>query len=228
MRITHLLLTALLLCAALNTSAGVVLGGTRVIYPQDKKEIAVTLKNHDKSTDYLIQSWFDQADESNATKVPFILTPPLFRLDRESDNVLRIVSTGALLPADRETLYWLSVRAIAAIPRNSDENTLQIVMRTRVKFFYRPSALNSRDAGEAFRALKFTRRGGELVISNPTAYYVSFLNLKVGGKTVENPGMVAPFAEHRVKASGSGDVEWQTINDYGGYSEMIRRPVSSQ
>nr|WP_241390664.1 molecular chaperone [Serratia proteamaculans]ULG17710.1 fimbrial assembly protein [Serratia proteamaculans] len=214
---------ALLFIGFESAMAGVIVGGTRVIYPSDKKEVSLMVKNPDKATDYLIQSWIDNFDEANKTKVPFIITPPLFRLDRESENILRIADTGANLPADRESIFWLSVKSIAAIPKEKKDNRLQIVVRTRIKLIYRPTSLNNDEARDAYQKLTFTRQGGELVIKNPTPYYVSFYSLKVAGKTVDNPGMVAPFGEHLVTTASNGAIEWQAVNDYGGNTQAARQ-----
>ena len=221
MRIIHILIATVLLLSGLNTAfAGVIVGGTRVIYPEGKNEISLTIKNPDKNTDYLIQSWLDNTDENYNGKIPFVVTPPLFRLNRESSNVLRIADAGARLPTDRESLYWLSVKAIAGTPKQNQGNQLQVVVRTKIKFIYRPSALDAAGAADAYKALTFTRQGSELVATNPTPYYVSFYSLKVGGKNIESPGMVAPFGELRVKSPATGAIEWQSINDYGGYSAV--------
>ncbi|MRT05945.1 fimbrial biogenesis chaperone [Ewingella americana] len=214
-----LLSSALLLLACAGTaSANLVVGGTRVIYPENSKEISVSIKNPDKNTDYLVQSRLDNDNEKNTAKVPFVITPPLFRLDHQSENVLRIARAGGKLPADRESLYWLSVRGIAGTAGKPKENQLQVVINQRLKYFFRPAALNNHDAAEAYQKLTFSRLGGELVMKNPTPYYVSLYTLKVGGTEIQTPGMVPPFGEHRVKTNGSGAIEWQAINDYGGHT----------
>ncbi|NBG90963.1 molecular chaperone [Pseudomonas sp. 9.1(2019)] len=204
-------------------NAGIILGGTRLIYAGDTNEASISIRNSDKNNDYLIQSWLDNDDEKNSAKVPFVVTPPLFRLDRESDNILRIAKVGGNLPSDRETLYWLSVRSIGATPKEITGSSLQLVLRTRIKFIYRPSSLNNDAALNAYRSLSFIRQDGELVVKNPTPYYVTLATLKVGGKDVEEPGMVSPYGELRVKVSGSGAIEWQSINDYGGLSQTARQ-----
>ncbi len=204
-------------------NAGIILGGTRLIYAGDTNEASISIRNSDKNNDYLIQSWLDNDDEKNSAKVPFVVTPPLFRLDRESDNILRIAKVGGNLPSDRETLYWLSVRSIGATPKEITGSSLQLVLRTRIKFIYRPSSLNNDAALNAYRSLSFIRQDGELVVKNPTPYYVTLATLKVGGKDVEEPGMVSPYGELRVKVSGSGAIEWQSINDYGGSSQTARQ-----
>ncbi|WP_144276455.1 fimbrial biogenesis chaperone, partial [Cronobacter sakazakii] len=94
-----LLVISALLMATTAAQAGVIIGGTRVIYPGDKKEASVPVTNND-DINYLIQSWVD-TDAPGAAKAPFMVTPPLFRINAHQDNTLRVVRTGGDLPKDR-------------------------------------------------------------------------------------------------------------------------------
>ncbi len=105
-----LLVISALLMATTAAQAGVIIGGTRVIYPGDKKEASVPVTNND-DINYLIQSWVD-TDAPGAAKAPFMVTPPLFRINAHQDNTLRVVRTGGDLPKDRESLYWLNIKSI--------------------------------------------------------------------------------------------------------------------
>ncbi len=80
---------AFLLCTT-AAQAGIVMGGTRVIYQEGKREAAISVTNADTHTPYLVQSWVENYAENDKARVPFIVTPPLFRLDPEQNNVLRI------------------------------------------------------------------------------------------------------------------------------------------
>lgn len=95
-----------------SVQAGVLIGGTRVIYDGAKKEAAISVTNEDKDAPYLIQSWVDNFDTHNANKVPFMITPPLFRLDGGKESSLRILFTGNKLPQDHESIYWLNIKSI--------------------------------------------------------------------------------------------------------------------
>ena len=108
------LLSTLLLVAA-TAHAGVIINGTRLIYQGGKKESSIGISNPD-ATDYLVQSWADSGGK-NLAKAPFLITPPLFRLDAKEDNVLRVVRTGGNLPEDRESLFWLNIKAIPSSKR---------------------------------------------------------------------------------------------------------------
>ncbi|EHU18132.1 fimbrial chaperone [Escherichia coli DEC1D] len=50
-----------------------------MIYDGNKKEASLTVQNKNKSEEFLIQSWVD--DATGSKKTPFIITPPLFKLE---------------------------------------------------------------------------------------------------------------------------------------------------
>ncbi|WP_043219895.1 fimbrial biogenesis chaperone, partial [Burkholderia gladioli] len=85
--------------------ASVVIGGTRVIYGAGEPEVTIKLSNEGQSP-ALVQSWVDAGDtksEPSTTKVPFVVTPPISRIDPSKSQTLRIVYTGEPLPKDRES-----------------------------------------------------------------------------------------------------------------------------
>lgn len=157
--------------------AGVVINGTRVIYPGDEKEITVQVSNNGQRP-VLVQSWLDTGD-SEATPdtitTPFILTPPINRLDSGKAQALRISSlTTSALPQDRESLYWLNVLEIPGRPGSEikNENYLQLAVRSRIKFFWRPASLKE-GAARAPQALSWaaTEPGAESHQSNALFYF---------------------------------------------------------
>jgi P pilus assembly chaperone PapD len=201
--------------------ASVTLGGTRLIYEASKREAAISVTNGPQAVPHLIQSWVE-VDESATEKAPFIVTPPLFRLDAGRENTLRVVFTGeSALPDNRESVYWLNVKSIPAVEK-SDQNRLLIAVKSRIKLFYRPGALNTEAAADAWKKLTFSHAGGQLTITNPTPYYVSLYSLKAGSQNVKNPPMVAPLSNVSVASQG-GTVTWQAINDFGGITAEMRQ-----
>lgn len=128
---------ALLMTLVTTAQAGVVVGGTRVIYDGAKKESSINVSNPDNNV-YLIQSWVDGAGKTD--KALFIVTPPLFRLDSNQQNILRIVRAGGNLPQNKESMFWLNIKSIPSANK-SQENTLQIAVKTRIKLIFVPLAL---------------------------------------------------------------------------------------
>ncbi|MEE4484850.1 molecular chaperone [Serratia ficaria] len=214
------LAAALMMMCWSQVQAGVVVGGTRLIYDGAKKESALSINNPD-AVPYLIQSWVD-AQEGDSAKAPFIITPPLFRLDGGQNNLLRVVRAGGNLPADKESLYWLNVKAIPSVEKK--DNTLQIAIKTRIKLIYRPQGLSG-NLEEAVGKLAWRRSGNRLQVSNPSPYYLTFFNLKLNGSAVAGSTMVAPQATASFPlpagSGAGGSLSWQIINDYGGTGQTF-------
>ncbi|KFK95434.1 MULTISPECIES: molecular chaperone [unclassified Serratia (in: enterobacteria)] len=220
MKLWHKALLGGLLLASLNASAGVIVGGTRVIYDGGKKEAALSVKNPDK-TAYLMQSWVETQDNGQ-TKVPFVITPPLFRLNGGQDNMLRIVRAGGNLPEDKESLFWLNVKSIPSAEKV--DNTLQIAVKTRIKLIYRPAGISG-SLNDAAKNLKWQRNGNTLQAINHSPYYLSFFSITLGGKELPEVTMVAPNAtvNYTLPTGAAGNtVSWKIINDYGGTSDAFQ------
>ncbi|MDM7011609.1 fimbrial biogenesis chaperone, partial [Klebsiella michiganensis] len=163
--------------------AGVVTGGTRLIYPGGKKESSLSVTNND-ATPYLIQSWV----ESNKGAAPFLLTPPLFRLEGEQQTRLRVIYSGGL-PENKESMFWMNIKAIPSSQAKAGANTLQIAIKTRIKLIYRPKSVQGTPE-MVTEQLRWTRSGNTLQVMNPTAFYMNFAEVKVGGAEVKEANWV--------------------------------------
>lgn len=241
LRSSLLLSLALLFCS--SSMASVVITGTRQIYPAKQKEITVKL-NNDGAMPALVQAWVDAGDVAStpaAAKVPFVLTPPLARIDPGKGQSLRLMFVGPALPAAKESVFWLNVLEIPPKSQEADVNSLQMAFRSRVKIFYRPEGLagNPVDAMEQlqWRAVPASNgKGFALEAYNPSAFHVSLasLSLMVGAVRSESDGgMVAPgetkqFALPSLNAlpAAGAQVEFSAINDYGA-SVPTRRSLSA-
>lgn len=213
-------ITALLLLAAGTAHAadpkGITVGGTRLIYEGSKKEASLNVTNSD-SNPYLIQSWAE-TQAGGADKAPFIITPPLFRLEGNKQNLLRVIRTGGSLPEDRESLYWLNIKSIPAGMAKEGVNTLQIAVKTRIKLIYRPKALLKKTPEDFTEQLTWSKGSGRLTVQNPTPYVMNFQSITVGGQTVKDATYVLPgsSASFTLPAGAGGPVSWKLITDYGG------------
>ncbi|WP_164737994.1 fimbrial biogenesis chaperone, partial [Xanthomonas perforans] len=93
-----------LLCA--QAMAGVVITGTRVVYPANQREVTVKLNNNG-TVPALVQSWVDTGDMASSptsSNAPFVLSPPVFRVDPSKGQSLRLMFTGAPLPQNKESV----------------------------------------------------------------------------------------------------------------------------
>lgn len=197
-------------------NAGIALGGTRLIYEDNKNSASIDVLNTDRQI-YLIQSWIESSDNS---PVPFVLTPPLFKISKKSQRSLRIMKISSSLPGDRESLFWLNVKAIPLTENTG--SSIQVAVKTRIKLFFRPKKLNSPppDIGEK---LSWSLHQGELTVTNPTPYYMSFYSVEFNNTPLKEIKMIAPMTTARFALPGNdvhGVLTWKIINDYGVTSQI--------
>lgn len=227
-------LKALLLAALVSAlwcptvHAGVVINGTRVVYPQQAREVTVQVSNAGKLPS-LVQAWVDSGDPEqtpDTSDAPFLLMPPIARVEPERSQALRLMFSGASLPKNQESLFWLNILDVPPAPDPSaeEQNFLQVAFRSRVKLFYRPQGLDG-EANDAPASLRWRMDGDRLHVDNPTPYHVSFAELYIGSaageQLIEDKGvMLAPRQSLEFPASAGGrQVRFSTINDYGGRVE---------
>ena len=235
----HFIATACAVLVALclyatGAEAGVVIGGTRVVFPASQGEVTVRLSNTSNHP-ALVEAWIDDGDVRSTpetSNTPFLITPPLFRMEATRDQSLRIlyVQGAKPLPTDRESLFWLNVLEVPPKPTGeaADRNTLQFAIRSRLKLFYRPANLPG-DPLKAPDQLSFkaapAAEGAALEVHNPTPYFITISKLSFGngGQPIAGAeGMVAPFGDLRLplknetRAPAAGTpIVFTTINDYG-------------
>lgn len=221
------------LASALPAQASIVLNNTRVVYGEQEREASIKLTNAgDKPA--IVQSWIDDGDvkkDPSLMKLPFILMPPITRIDPGKGQTLRLVYTGETMPKDRESVFYLNVLEIPPKTQaEADKSVMQLALRTRVKVFYRPTNLES-SAGEAPKQLHWTlikkESGWVLECSNPSSFYVSMteISLSTGTKASRvGDGMVAPGGKLDISVSsalaGNSSIKFQTVDDYGAVRDF--------
>lgn len=212
--------------------AGVVIDATRVVYPANRKEVSVSLRNAGDQPS-LVQAWIDAGDphaKPGEAKTPFALTPPLFRLDPAKGQTLRLIYAQEPLATDRESVFWLNVLDIPprAAPDPDAPNRLEMAFRHRLKIFFRPQGLPGKSA-EAARSVTWSvvRRNGHAVLEarNPTPYFISYNSAEVtagGTALAAQTDMVPPFATRQFElpaaslpAAGPVTVKYGFIDDFG-------------
>lgn len=243
-----LLSTALFLLigtAASTANAGIVITGTRVVYPATDREVTVQFTNQ-ATTPRLVQSWVDAGsptETAETTRAPFLVTPAMVRVEGGQGQALRLMytGTGANVPQDRESVFWLNVVEIPPRPKTDEEaqNYLQFAIRSRIKLFYRPKGL----AGDPVSALdtltwRLVRSEGGygLECTNPSAFNVSFSEVGLKHQAaVANPsdkgGMCPAKGSQRFAldpaaadtARANGELTYTAIDDYGAFMQRSAR-----
>ncbi|ADW76657.1 Pili assembly chaperone, N-terminal protein (plasmid) [Rahnella aceris] len=216
------LMSAACLAPSLASAGGIMLGGTRVIYPAGQKQVTMSVRNTSEQSSFLVQSWVAQSDEKKSQD--FVVTPPLYVSGPGNENTLRLMYVGVPPSADRETLYYFNSKAIPSIDKKEMEgkNMLMLAAVTRIKLFYRPAGLTP-TVEKAPAELTFHRAGSQMRIENPTPYYLTLAEIKVGDHKLQDT-MVSPRSDTTLAlpAVNSGQVTYRTINDFGAVTPEMR------
>lgn len=238
--ISHLSAKFMALTLALfgiTAHASVVINNTRIIYPQNDKEVTVRLESKNEAP-VLIQAWLDSGDEHStpeAAAIPFIATPPIFRMEPGKQQVVRLAYTGADLPSTQESLFWFNLLEVPAQSQDAQQsNQLQLAFRSRIKLFFRPPNLPY-DVEAAPAKLQWrrvsTEQGQALEVYNPSPYHVTFDQIELldakqrhareasvsGAENMVVPGGRNLFSLPSLKSppSRATTVEFQTLDDFG-------------
>ncbi|HBU8667420.1 TPA: fimbrial chaperone [Klebsiella oxytoca] len=229
-RFTQLTLTSLVCASAafstFNACADIVISGTRVIYPQSSKDVTVKMENRGTKP-LLVQSWLDDGRDTvnpQELKLPFIVTPPVSRIDPSKGQTVRITWTQQPLAQDRESLFWFNVLEVPPKAKDGDsQNVLQLAFRTRIKMFFRPDGLPG-DPAIAAGNLKWSQQGTALIANNSSPYYVSMAKatITVNVKKIEvDSHTIPPLSNETIPVKNApalrgGKIEYTAINDFGG------------
>lgn len=211
----------LLLFPFLCKAEGLTLGGTRLIYDATRKEASIPINNSQKSTSYLIQAWVTDLNGGEKS-IPFIATPPLFKLGVNSDSSVRVAYTGMPdLPSDKESVFLLNVRAVPSVEKKDNPSRLIIATQNTIKLIFRPAGLTTREASLSWQKLIVSRTASGVIFENPTPYNVTLSAMSVDGKDIPFPGNVLPksLLMVPVQHANINKVSFRTINDFGGLSQ---------
>ncbi|MBV7477713.1 molecular chaperone [Pseudomonas sp. PDM31] len=231
-------MTAIMLASSIPAAqAALTLSGTRVVFDSSKRSTSLIVANPSERT-YAVQTWVNTAADDTTTAVPFMPSPPLFRLNPGKEQHVQINGLPNDLPTDRESLFYFNVQEIPQVDPDAG-NVLNIALRTRIKLFYRPSELKDTPMSRLKDLQWSTRQAGgkaQLEVYNPSPFHVTFLRLAVKGngngreQMIENAEMVAPMSRQTFAVTGAApapgaQIEFSVINDYGGSSTALTLPI---
>lgn len=223
MKITQFpLFTLILMSIATSVHSSIVITGTRVIYPAEEKEVSVKMNNNGSSP-VLAQSWIDDGDAKSipeTAKAPFILTPPINRVNAGKGQTLRIRYSGEALPQDKESLFYLNVLEVPPKVQGAEsKNMLQMAFRTRLKLFFRPKSLTKEAATEAPMKVIWNRSGNQVTARNPTPFHINVAFLSSdnkGDNGVAEGGVILPGGTSTFRLNKPVERFFPIIiNDYG-------------
>ncbi|NWA25614.1 molecular chaperone [Pseudomonas gingeri] len=223
----YFLLALLPLWPVAAANAAVTVGATRLIYDGASNEANLTVSNRKDTSPYLVQSWVSRFRSGSDESVDnFIVTPPLFRLDANKENILRIIFTGgAEVPQDRESLFLMNVKAIPAMGDDQKgKNVLQIALKTTIKLFYRPAGLKGQ-LKDAVAQVNWKANAGKLTFNNTSKFHVVVSDLKLNGQPISQaPDVLRPGQQQElpIQAKAGDALQLSYIDDYGS---IVTAPV---
>lgn len=203
---------------SLNVLASVTINNTRIIYPSNSQGKDVVFNNNDES-EYIIQTWVDKGNEASLPEDAdgdFILMPAVFKIEKKSTQVLRMIYSGKLLPIDRESIFYLNYLQLPLV--KSDKNQILVILKSRVKILYRPNELNGSLITEVEK-LKIKVEDGNLLMKNDSGYYFNIDKISIKDKkSLANNVTISPFSTFKINVSvkKTDDIQVLFINDQGG------------
>ncbi|MFP1722285.1 molecular chaperone [Lonsdalea quercina] len=228
----HLKLAAALLACTVMfppvLQAAINLDRTRVVFDGAEPSSTVTLTNENGTHPFLAQSWLTDS-EHRKISAPLMVLPPLQRIEAGGRTLIRVTKTSGIdqLPQDRESLFYLNVREIP--PKPDKANVLQIAVQSEIKVFYRPQNIKPVKNEVWQRRLNIRKSGQQLVVENPTPYYITVSNIqrhsgeKVAPSLLKNRAfMIAPKSTLSVDIKDPSVREFSLfyVNDFGGHPEL--------
>ncbi|MFA3762885.1 molecular chaperone [Yersinia sp. 2544 StPb PI] len=225
----YLFIALLILMGISSAKASVIMTGSRIIYSAGEKEHSVQLTNKDNFPN-AVQVWLDSGDAQSTPetgKAPFIVTPPFFRMEANAGQTLRLKYTGSGLPTDRESVFYLNFLQVPPVNKAEKSNKMLVLMRNRIKVFYRPESITGR-VDQVSSALTFSvrQRGKDVVVTgkNPTGFYATIASGEVvgsGKKLKMKSEMISPMSQAEwvipnSSVPSNAIVNFLIVNDFGG------------
>ncbi|MBG2875711.1 molecular chaperone [Proteus alimentorum] len=203
----------------------------KFIFIENKNQEIIEIKNN-TNNDYFIQSWISHYDENNHTELPFMITPPLFKLEKNEHYSLKIFKIDEIEKKDRETLYRVNIKRIPLLSdSDEDKNLLHISMNSVYNLIYRPISIE-KNAVDAYKKIEFLKnKKHELIINNPTPYFITLINVSCNNVLLINKSKtIPPFKKYNTKniIKETGLVKWKTFDQYGVKINGIDKAVINE
>jgi P pilus assembly chaperone PapD len=215
--------------AEAGRSFSVSLTSSRVIYTHGVKSGATIGVENRQNFPVLVKAMTYQEDRKSAAK--FILTPPLFRLDAQRSNLLRIVALNNNYSSTQETLNWLCV---TAMPPDTDldsnttkvKSSVQVSVSSCIKLIYRPESLKGKRLADVTEQIEWRIKGENINVYNSSPFYVNLSSASISGSPIKGMNYIPPFSSitfNKIFNAVPGSViEWRFIDDNGSSSKLIK------
>ncbi|MBG3090126.1 fimbrial biogenesis chaperone [Proteus terrae] len=200
----------------------------KFIFIESINQEIIEIKNK-TDNDYFIQSWITHYDKENSNEIPFMVTPPLFKIEKDENFSLKIFKIDKIKEEDRESLYRINIKRIPILLNSdSNKNMLHVSVNSVYNLIYRPVSIE-KDAKDAYKKIEFLKnKNNEFIINNPTPYFITLSSISYDDiLTITESKTLPPFKKYNTKKeiSGNGIVKWKIFNQYGIETEAVDKEV---
>lgn len=194
---------------------------TRVVFESGVQQKTVKLVN-DGDYPVLVQSWIDDGDPlstPDSAASGFVLLPPVLKLLPGEQRELRLMGSGAGLPADRESLFWLNVYQIPPEMKTAPvSEKVRFSLRTQLKVLWRPKGLDNPDE-KSINLLSFSHEDGVIYVKNNSKWNMTLTDLVMedysSSGIVVSPGDRQAIFKINAPAIRNNKINFAVLNDDG-------------
>lgn len=215
---------------AFSVQAVVNINTTRVIFNHGETLRTVMLVN-DGDYPVVVQSWVDDGSPENGpsqASAPFIVLPPVLKIQPGDQRELRIMTTGKGLADDRESLFWLNIYQIP--PDMSTPSTgekVRLTLRNQLKVLWRPKNTGVLTE-KTINRLSFHYQDGAIYAVNESSWNITLANVSSGDYSTSGI-VVSPYSRRMIFNSAAPEmrenkINFTVINDEGnrwGFSAVV-------
>ncbi|WDH34433.1 fimbrial biogenesis chaperone [Pseudomonas chlororaphis] len=184
-RIRVFFLLVALIAMVSQANAELVIEGTRVIYHGANREAVVTVSNFGEKV-ALVQSRITNDQNKDDLDVPFVIIEPLIKIEPQRRHQIRMIYSGAGLPLDRESMFFLNVMEIPI--KSGKQNSVQFAVQQRLKLFFRPKGMEG-SVSDAVASLHWKRLQDRVEVINPSRLHVSLMDIAFQTSAGTVPGL---------------------------------------
>ncbi|MEX3019742.1 molecular chaperone [Kluyvera sp. STS39-E] len=206
---------------AFSSQAAVNINMTRVIFNHGETQRTVMLVN-DGDYPVVIQSWIDDGLPERVpsqASAPFVVLPPVLKIQPGEQRELRVMTTGSGLANDRESLFWLNVYQIPPEQKQArNGEKVLLALRNQIKVLWRPRKIGALTK-ESLNLLRFSYADGGIYAMNDGPWNITLDNVSIGEYSTSGI-VVSPYSRQMIFRSVTPErrnnkINFTVINDEG-------------
>ncbi|MNB60045.1 Chaperone protein FocC precursor [compost metagenome] len=214
-----------------SVQAAVNINMTRVIFNHGETQRTVKLVN-DGDYPVVVQSWVDDGAPEKGpsqTSAPFVVLPPVLKIQPGEQRELRIMTTGAGLADDRESLFWLNIYQIPPEKKTSSTGEkVRLALRNQLKVLWRPKKIEVLTE-KSINLLSFRYERGIIYAVNDSSWNITLADVSSGDYSTSGI-VVLPHSRSMIFNSAppamlNNTINFVVINDEGnrwGFSAVVK------